>query len=210
MSLVPSGHNPGAASPLRIPTLRRVANAWWRFVLIGTGTSLLAVMLIAQTARHYHSTCCYPIQPEKMERLPMPIRKQLAAEHCLIPQNSWKFDDPQPNNAIRGAWAAKGQEDWAILCITPEELSARIFWGGRTQCDDKIVLAHFREGDGHWDDPDTVLWPASPTTIRAYINASSPRALPALDHSGLEIGGEEATTVYYCHDGKWMHFIGND
>jgi hypothetical protein len=189
---------------------KRLFKRSWRVALTGLIAAFVVAALIAQTAPHYHSDCCYPIQPEKMAKLSPSIRQQLTAEHCLIPQNSYKFDDPQPNNAIHGPWAAKGQDDWAVLCIMPEELSARIFWGGKTKCDDKIVIARFRPGDGHWDDPDTILWPAPPATIRAYNRAFSRHKLPALDHSGLQIGGEEASTIYYCLDGNWTRFNGND
>jgi hypothetical protein len=180
-------------------------------VLRLAGLFLSTVLMTAQnTAPHYHSNCCYPLPPEKMQKIPPEIRAQLTAEKCLIPQNPNVIDDPQPNNAIHGSWAARGQDDWAVLCLKPDELLVRIFWSGKTSCDDKIVLDHVRSGDGHWDDPETFLWAASPQTIRAYNDAFGGRQLPVLDHSGLEVGGEEASIIYYCQQGKWLRFIGND
>jgi len=145
-----------------------------------------------------------------MLKLPPKIRERLKVERCLIAQNSFAVDDAQPNNAIRGTWAAKGQQDWAVLCIEPDQLSVRLFWGGKAKCSDTILLAQFRENDGHWDDPDTVLWPADAQKIKSYDQAFGDHNLPRLDHSGLEIGGEEATTIYYCSEGKWIHLAGND
>ena len=130
-------------------------------VLRLAGLFLSTVLMTAQnTAPHYHSNCCYPLPPEKMQKIPPEIRAQLTAEKCLIPQNPNVIDDPQPNNAIHGSWAAKGQDDRAVLCLKPDELSVRLFWSGKTSCDDKIVLNHFRSGDGHWDDPEAFLWAA--------------------------------------------------
>lgn len=159
---------------------------------------------------NYHSTCCRPVSPDKIVKIPPAIRAQLKAEGCIIPQNDFTQEDPQPNNAIHGSWAAKGQQDWAVLCLTPEDLFVRLFWGGKTRCSNTIVLGRFRPNDGHWDDPDTVLWPADPKKIRSYDRAFGNRKLPTLDHSGLEIGGEEATTIYYCSEGKWLQLAGSD
>lgn len=180
-----------------------------------SGTSIIvllgAITLMAQTREpNYHSICCHPLSPEKMLKLPPDIREHLKAEGCMVPQNGFTLDDPQPNNAIRGSWAGKGQQDWAVLCIKSNELSVRLFWGGQAMCSAKIVLAQFRPNDGHWDDPETVLWPADAQKIRAYDHAFGNHKLPRLDHSGLEVGGEEATTVYYCSEGKWIPLAGND
>ena len=29
-------------------------------------------------------------------------------------------------------------------------------------------------------------------------------------HDGVEIGGEEASMIYYCYEGKWLELAGND
>jgi hypothetical protein len=50
----------------------------------------------------------------------------------------------------------------------------------------------------------------APQTIRAYNDAFGGRQLPVLDHSGLEVGGGEASIIYYCQQGKWLRFMGND
>ena len=170
-----------------------------------------AITLMAQTRKpNYHSTCCQPLAPEKMLKLPSEIREHLKVEGCMIAQNGFTLDDPQPNNAIHGSLATKGQQDWAVLCIKPDQLSVRLFWGGKAMCSDTIVLAQFRANDGHWDDPETVLWPADARKIQAYDQAFGDHKFPRLDHSGLEVGGEEATTIYYCSEGKWIHLAGND
>src|SRR5579864_1032001 len=177
-------------------------------VLRLAGLFLSTVLMAAQNAApHYHSTCCYPLTPEKMQNIPPEIRARLNAEKCLIPQSPNEINDPQPNNAIHGSWAAKGQDDWAVLCLKPDELSVRIFWGGKTRCDDKISLGKFTPNDGHWDDPETVMVPASPEAIQSYNDAFSGRKLPVLDHYGIEVGGGEASTAYYCSQGAWMKFI---
>jgi len=170
-----------------------------------------AVLLAAQANKpNYHSTCCRPLSPDQMAKIPLAVREQLKAERCMIPQNGFTQEDPQPNNAIHGSWAAKDQQDWAVLCLKPEQLSVRLFWGGKRRCDDTIVLARYRPNDGHWDDPETVLWPADAKEIRSYDRAFGNHNLPLLDHAGLEIGGEDATTIYYGSEGKWAKLAGND
>jgi hypothetical protein len=172
---------------------------------------LSAMLLYGQTSSpKYHSTCCYPLPPDKVSKLPRQIRTQLAEERCLIPQNPNVLDDPQPNNALRGPWATPAQQDWSVLCLKPLELSIRVFWVAKTACPDTVVLAKFRPNDGHWEDPEMFLWAADPGKIRAYNQAFGRRKLPPLDHSGLEVGGEEASTIYYCYEGKWLTFSGND
>ncbi|HXM65813.1 MAG TPA: hypothetical protein VN911_03705 [Candidatus Acidoferrum sp.] len=162
------------------------------------------------TAPRYHSTCCNPLPPEKVTKLPAEIRTHLAEEHCLIPQDPNVRDDPQPNNAIPAPWASSAHRDWSVLCLKPLELTIRIFWTAKEECPDTIVLAKFPPNDGHWEDPETFLWPADPAKIRAYNQAFAGRELPPLDHSGLEVGGEEASTIYYCYKGTWLTFSGND
>lgn len=173
-----------------------------------------ALLLAAQTKNPGDNSCCRPLPPENVTKLPAEIRKQLADEQCMIAQNGFKYDDPQPNNAIQGSWAAKGQKDWAILCVKPQEFSVRVFWGGPTRCSDTIVLANSRPPDPTGDNPGTVLWPADAKKIRAYDQAFGEgfgsKKLPVLDHSGLEVGGEQATTIYYCSQGKWTQLAGND
>jgi hypothetical protein len=172
---------------------------------------LSTVLLFGQTsAPKYHSRCCIPLPPEKVTKLPAEIRSHLAEEHCLIPQNPNVLDDPQPNNVIHGALASAAHQDWSVLCLKPLELSIRIFWSAKPPCPDTIVVTRFRPNDGHWEDPETFLWVAEPKKIRAYNKAFSGRKLPELDHSGLEVGGEEASTIYYCQEGKWLTFAGND
>jgi hypothetical protein len=29
-------------------------------------------------------------------------------------------------------------------------------------------------------------------------------------HEGVEVGGEEASIIYYCHRGQWLELAGND
>jgi hypothetical protein len=29
-------------------------------------------------------------------------------------------------------------------------------------------------------------------------------------HDGVEIGGDEASLIYYCHKGRWLELAGND
>lgn len=170
-----------------------------------------ATLLYGQKSNpRYHSTCCYPLPPEKASKLPPQMRTKLAEEHCLIPQNPNVLDDPQPNNVIRGPWATTAREDWAVLCLKPLELSIRIFWGAKTECPDTIVVQKFRPNDGHWEDPETFLWPADPKTIRAYNVAFGGRKLPPLDHYGLEVGSDGGSTIFYCYKGKWLSFSGND
>jgi hypothetical protein len=36
-----------------------------------------------------------------------------------------------------------------------------------------------------------------------------PHTNPVL-HDGVEIGGDEASLIYYCHNGRWLELQGND
>src|ERR1700758_5200230 len=73
-----------------------------RVHLIGMLMLCGAVFMNGQsTAPNDRPACCRPLSPEKMTKLPPEVRQQLADEHCMIAQNGFKYDDPQPNNAIQ-------------------------------------------------------------------------------------------------------------
>src|SRR5438270_11560825 len=111
--------------------------------------------------------CCKPRRPETIKRLPISIRRQLVQAGCLVAQNS---DEPQPNNVLKGSFAAPGQTDWAVLCLKPNELSIRIFWGGPASCESKLVLTQATKKKpfpADWQ-PETFLWVATKQKIKSY------------------------------------------
>jgi hypothetical protein len=89
--------------------------------------------------------------PAKFSELPPVIIKSLNAKGCTIPQT---YIRSEPHNVVSGKFAAKGQDDWAILCSKGGKSSILVFWGKASPClaelelrDDKTYLQDI-SGDG--------------------------------------------------------------
>jgi hypothetical protein len=71
------------------------------------------------------------LSPSVVVEMPATIVQQLNARGCRIPQWSAK----EPNNVIRGRFAAPRQVDWTVLCSRNHQSSIMVFWGGRAKCE---------------------------------------------------------------------------
>src|SRR4029077_2025198 len=95
-------------------------------------------------------------------------------------------------------------------CFAPSPRSFRYVYSGAAKCAAAIPSCsriHSRRFQ-----PPTILgrYCGSPTQ-RKYvrvIRTFGDHKLPVLDHSGLEVGGEQATIIYYCSQGKWIQLAG--
>jgi hypothetical protein len=51
---------------------------------------------------------------------------------------------------------------------------------------------------------------APPSQITAYRKFFSDSHTISILHDFVEIGGDEASLIYYCHYGRWLELQGND
>jgi hypothetical protein len=145
--------------------------------------------------------------------LPRPVQDVLKERRCTIPQS---FYPEHPHNVISGAFARRGQRDWAVLCSIDGRSKILVFWGGGAtpapaelgQADD----ANFLQGIGNGrigysraiDRADTA-W------IRAHAEAYDGPLPKLLNHDGIDDAFvEKASQVYYYEDGAWLELAGSD
>jgi hypothetical protein len=150
--------------------------------------------------------------PESVPELPFDIAKQLAESGCLVP----KPLTGHPNVAI-GEFAAKGQQDVAVVCSIDGVSFIRIFWGGPSSCpplDSAGPDFGFLYKTVEWEyyraidtsNPEDIL-----RRYEQYPEECPQRNLPPLEHQALEdIFAEKASSNMYCHAGQWYSLCGAD
>ena len=145
------------------------------------------------------------LQPAALEGVPGEIVAALETEGCLIPTLQWSGQ-----NAVRGQFAAPGQDDWAVLCSRDGVSEIRIFWGGEARCPQPVAPSADRtwlqgRGDGT-------------AVLSRSIDRSSPRDVRAwLEYYDLDPGisfthdvlldvqeGKPVTGYRYCSGGVWI------
>ena len=143
--------------------------------------------------------------------VPPNVRTELNNLGCLIPQS----DSPKPHNVIRGKFAAPNQDDWAALCSIADTSMMVIVWGGPVRCPTPIE----RGSDGRWMQGigegkfgfSRAIGVATIAEIDQHAEWYEGPAAPARDHDGIDhafIG--KASTVLFCHQGKWVELQGAD
>ena len=67
------------------------------------------------------------LEPKQVRGLPAALRADLEKRNCRVPMFT-KWDGP--HNAIPGQFIKAGQQDWAVLCATPEKTTLLLYAGG--------------------------------------------------------------------------------
>lgn len=156
------------------------------------------------------------VSPEAYKYAPPNVRTALTQRHCELPQPSQM--EGLRTNVVSGAFAVRGQTDWAALCILPDgSARALIFWGksGPQPCASEIHHGWALTNEGSSELPrqhSLVTQRAKQLLIyRKYFGDSNANPV---DHDGLEvnlqIGNEDSSLIYYCYQGKWLELQGND
>lgn len=154
------------------------------------------------------------LAPAEIPGLPFPVRSALEERGCTIPQT---YDTTsQPHNVVSGELAAKGQQDWAVLCSVDGYSTILIFWGGLVQCpseiepfQDSIFLQGIGNGRIGYSRLMTLRDKSSMIqTARAFGDEGS---FPPGDHQGLDdafMG--KGSSGWYCADETWARITGSD
>ncbi|MEJ2147597.1 MAG: hypothetical protein P8020_20950 [Acidobacteriota bacterium] len=155
------------------------------------------------------------LPPSAFPALPKEVAGQLERRGCLIPQAS--FYDPEPHNVISGEFARRGQTDWAVLCSVEGQSKILVFWGGPARCPDSLPHGEDRGcfqdvmGDGTMA-YSCVIFRADEKYIKDKLALyGQSDAAPVIDHDGInDAFAEKASSVRYCHDGRWLDLPGAD
>jgi hypothetical protein len=151
-------------------------------------------------------------EPHSFSELPPTFAIILTKEGCRVPQGTIDGKVVAPN-VVSGAFASKGQTDWAVLCAKGGHQYIRVLWGGAARCSPRInkgrVLtdAEIKQGlefDRALDRVDRKF------IVEHYEAYGGPKP-PAITHLGINYAFlEKASVVHYCHKGRWMELTGAD
>jgi len=149
------------------------------------------------------------VSPDAYASVPSTIREELKKRHCELPETQhW---DQTRLNIVQGQFAGDAQ-DWAAICIAPEgTIRALIFWAEAAPCSSEItsgwpMKSHFPPGSAG----SLYLLRADREQILSYRKFFADKNKNLVVHDGVEIGGEEASMIYYCYQGKWLELTAND
>ena len=170
----------------------------------------LFLVAIAGRAQTPPPNVQHRVSPDAYDRAPAAIRAVLKKRNCELPETQ-HWDNTQLN-IVRGHFANAAQSDWAAICIAADgTTSALIFWSKPAACPAEIhhgwaLNGHFPPGQAG----SLYLLKAPPNQILTYRKFFGDSRRNPVIHDGVEIGGEEASIIYYCYHGRWFDLQGND
>ena len=167
-------------------------------------------LIVAAVAAIAHGQTQKRVSPDAYAGIPSTIREELKTRHCELPETQhW---DQIRLNIVEGQFATDGQKDWAAICIAPDgTIRALIFWAKAEPCSSEITTgwpmkSHFPPGSAG----SLYLLRADRKQIVSYRKFFGDKSKNLVVHDGVEVGGEEASMIYYCSQGKWVELTGND
>jgi len=150
------------------------------------------------------------VSPEAYKSAPADVRAELKKQHCELPETQ-HWEDTRLN-IVKGHFADPEQTDWAAICIAPDGTTrALVFWGKSTPCPAEIhqgwaLDGHFPPGEAG----DLYLLAQHPSQILEYRKFFGDTHDSPVVHDGIEVGGDKASLIYYCYEGKWLELQGAD
>jgi hypothetical protein len=151
------------------------------------------------------------VDSAEFRQLPIEIIQELKKRGCTIPQS---YVSEKLHNVINGEFAKKGQKDWAVLCSRDHSSFVLIFWGGDRPCPSEILQSKDRgwlQGTGDGIGYSRVISTVGKNFIDSHFEAYGGPIPPTILHEGInEAFIEKASTVHYCHNGKWLELTGAD
>jgi hypothetical protein len=152
------------------------------------------------------------VSADAYKSAPAKIRAALKEKHCELP--SARSMDHTPLNIVSGHFAAPGQTDWAAICILPDNTTrAFIFWGqaGPPPCPTEISSGWaLTTKMPHGEAGSLYLLRQVKAQILEYRKFFGDPNTAPVDHDGVEVGGDQASLIYYCYKGKWLELQGAD
>ena len=137
------------------------------------------------------------LSPAELLAAPPGVVRALEDRACRIPQ---EWSDSLPHNVIRGEFARRGQEDWAILCSRAGVSQILVFWN---------------RGDGGVDS-------LAPHEDKSFLQTVESDRIgfsrrigiaddTARDHQGIDDAFvEKGSRIFYYTEGEWLELAGAD
>lgn len=168
---------------------------------------LLATAALPQTASQDIQK---RVSPDAYASAPAKIRATLKEQHCELPETqNW---ERTPLNIVAGHFGEPRQEDWAAICIAPDgSTRVLVFWGKSAPCPAEFHNGWALESRFPPGQAGSLYLLAVPVKqILSYRNFFGDTHDNPVNHEGIEVGGDEASTIYYCYRGKWLALQGAD
>ena len=83
------------------------------------------------------------LAPSAFPELPPPVRRDLLARGCRVPQ---AYDESRPHNVLRGSFTAANRVEWAVLCSVRDTAAILVYDGRRGVVLDSLA----RSSDAAW------------------------------------------------------------
>lgn len=152
------------------------------------------------------------LPPSAFTELPKQFAEELEQLGCTIPQSAYTGER---GNVIHGNFAARGQEDWAVLCSRGGTSVILVFWGGPAQCARELALAEDKSylqglGSGRIGFSRGIRTRDSYHVYPSEDSVGGDRDVK-LEHDGIDNAFEgKASSVLFCRAGTWIRFSGAD
>jgi hypothetical protein len=153
------------------------------------------------------------LSPASFPELPKPFIAELERLGCTVPQSAYSGGR---TNVIQGSFGAPGQHDWAVLCSRGGVSVIYLYWGGAAQCPRELRPASDAGylqglGGGRIGFSRGIHKTSSYHEYPADNDTTSVDREVQLDHDAIDDAFEgKASTVYFCRNGTWVTFGGND
>lgn len=135
------------------------------------------------------------LEPRQVRELPGAVRADLEQRGCRIPKFT-KWDGA--HNAIQGPFMKADQQDWAVLCATPDKSTILVYPAGEA---DSVQPLR-----GEEPDPRRFIHSVTAFVLgkRALRDQQGELPVPEFDHDAIEDGPiGRSGRVVYCRDGEW-------
>lgn len=144
--------------------------------------------------------------------LPPEVKRKIEAKGCNIPQ---AFVSNKPHNLVKGSFASKNSQDWALLCSKEGKSSVFVIWGEKEACPSEIAINEDKNFLQAIDEKNIgysrVLAASSKEEILKHQKNYGGTFPTKLDHQGISDGFvEKGSEIHFCEKGKWLALAGSD
>jgi hypothetical protein len=144
--------------------------------------------------------------------LPPEVKRKIEAKGCNIPQ---AFVSNKPHNVVKGNFASKNSQDWALLCSKEGKSSVFVIWGDKEVCPSEIEMNEDKNFLQTIDEKNIgysrVLAASGKEDILNYQKNHGGTLPTKLDHQGIsDAFAEKASKIHFCEKGKWLALTGSD
>ncbi|MEH6628397.1 MAG: hypothetical protein V7739_18305 [Motiliproteus sp.] len=143
-----------------------------------------------------HAEVVSLVEPDELNILPSHVVSDLKKSGCKVPvAESYRF-----GGALIGEFAAPNQIDLAVICVTDDSRSIRMYWGGPKKCMSVLSSAgqFIQLADEH-------------LIYNYMLSEYENPVVPSMNHLAIDdVMLGKASEVSYCDNGQWKYLGGAD